>query len=154
MWSKPFYMTLTWWLKSFSSTSRSLQRCKRTWFKILECSRSLRGPSTTSLKSVREVSPTNSLSRCTAVSRPQANAWSATRAMSRRCTSSDRDWSRSTIMKTMSLKRKDLFCTYQSTATSEITRSCTTWSQILFSRPSSTAQRTKSKFNYYFLTAY
>lgn len=138
-------MISTWWLKSSSSTNRSHQRCKLISFRIPESSRSLKGHSTISLKSAREVSQMSWLLVCTAEFIRQANVLSATRVTSRKCTSSDRVLLKFSTTRTMKYPKRSQSYIFQNTRISVTIRFCTTWSQTLFSRLWPTRQRTIRK---------
>ena len=83
-------MISTWWLRSSNSISKSPQRCKLTWFKTPECSRSSRNHSTISSRNAKEVSPMSLSSACTAEFTLQARPSSVTEAMLKKCISSDK----------------------------------------------------------------
>ena len=132
--SRHSYMISISSLKNFHSINRSLPKCKLNWFRIQGYSKSLKDHSIISLKNVREVSLMNSLFKCTVGFIRLAEWWLPTRAMLRRCSSSDKGWLRCTITRTMRSTKRSRSCICQSTLISEITRSYTTWSPTLFSK--------------------
>jgi len=112
--------------KSSNSTSKSLLRCKLTSFRTPGCSKSSKDLSTTFSKNAREASPTSWSSPCTAESILRVKSLFLTRAMWRRCISSDKAWLKSSITRmTRSRKRSQSFICLNS-LTSETTKFCQT----------------------------
>ena len=115
-------------LRSSTSISKSRRKCRQTWFKTLESSRSLNGPSIISSTSVSAASPMNSSLTCSVVSSSKTRLSSATRATSRRCSSSDKVLCRCSTMTTMRRSAAWLSSIFPNTLTSAITRSSANWS--------------------------
>ena len=76
----------------------------------------------------------NLSSACIAESTLQAKLLSATRAMLRKCISSDRVLLKFSTMKMMRLKKRNQSCTCQNTLTLETIKFCTTWNLTWFSK--------------------